>query len=180
MEELGFFSGFGGRTQTPMVDDERLIVTFVSTSWGEQGPPRHRLFAFDKKTGELLWVSTPGGQPSDLNTQSTPVIATLGGRRLAVAGNADGWVYAIDARTGEKVWGFQLSKLGINTTVAVGPDGTVFAAHGEENVDSSGDGARRGHRRQWHRLTSLRPTRSGGHRSRTASRRRRSPATRST
>ncbi|HXT52167.1 MAG TPA: PQQ-binding-like beta-propeller repeat protein [Thermoanaerobaculia bacterium] len=136
VEELGFFSGYGGRTQTPVIDGDRLIVTFVSSSWGELGPPRHRLFAFDKKTGELIWVSTPGGPPADLNTQTTPVIATIDGRRLAIGGNADGWVYAVDARTGDKVWGFHLSKIALNTTVAVGPDATVYAAHAEENVDS--------------------------------------------
>jgi outer membrane protein assembly factor BamB len=136
VEELGFFSGYGGRTQTPALDGDRLLVSFVSGSWGELGPPRHRLFAFDKRTGELLWVSTPGGAVTDLNTQNTPVLATLGGRRLAIFGNADGWVYAVDSRTGEKVWGFQVSKLALNTTVAVAPDGTVFAAHAEENVDS--------------------------------------------
>ena len=77
VEELGFFSGYGGRTQTPVIDGDRLIVTFVSSSWGELGPPRHRLFGFDKKSGELLWVATPGGPPADLNTQTTPVIATI-------------------------------------------------------------------------------------------------------
>ena len=137
LEDFGFFSGYGGRTQTPAIDGERLLVTFVSASWGEHGPPRHRLYAFDKRTGEVLWISTPGGPPADLNTQSTPIVAEIDGRRLAIAGNADGWVYAVDARTGEKVWGFHLSKLALNTTVAVGPDGTVYAAHAEENVDSA-------------------------------------------
>jgi outer membrane protein assembly factor BamB len=133
-EELGFYSGFGGRTHTPMVDEDRLILSFTNAGWGEQGPPRTRTFAFDKKTGAILWVSTPGGQPFDLNTQTTPVVAVINGQRLLIEGNGDGWIYAIKARTGEKVWGFQLSKSGINTTVAV--NGTmVYAAHSEENLD---------------------------------------------
>lgn len=135
-EEFGFYSGFGGRTHTPMVDEGRLVLSFTNTSWGEQGPPRTRTFAFDKRTGTLLWVSTPGGNPYDLNTQTTPVAAVINGQRLLIEGNADGWVYAIKARTGEKVWGFQLTKGGINTTVAV--HGTmVYAAHSEENVESA-------------------------------------------
>ncbi|HSF42294.1 MAG TPA: PQQ-binding-like beta-propeller repeat protein [Thermoanaerobaculia bacterium] len=136
-EEMGFYSGFGGRTHTPIIDEDRLVVTFANQSWGEQAPPRFRTFAFDKKTGDLLWVSSPGGQPYDLNTQTTPVVAVINGRRLLIEGSGDGWIYALDARTGEKVWGFLLSKGGINTTVAVNGT-TVYAAHSEENVDNSG------------------------------------------
>ncbi|HEX9941214.1 MAG TPA: PQQ-binding-like beta-propeller repeat protein [Thermoanaerobaculia bacterium] len=135
-EEFGFYSGFGGRTHTPMVDEDRLVLSFTNAGWGEQAPPRTRTFAFDKRTGAVLWVSTPGGQPYDLNTQTTPVVAVVNGQRLLIEGNGDGWIYAIKARTGEKVWGFQLSKSGINTTVAV--NGTVvYAAHSEENVDTA-------------------------------------------
>ncbi|HRC85284.1 MAG TPA: PQQ-like beta-propeller repeat protein, partial [Thermoanaerobaculia bacterium] len=135
-EDYGFFSGFGGRTQTPTVDGSRVIVTFVSSSWGDWGPPRHRLFAFDKKTGELQWVATPGQAPQDLNTQSTPVVATIAGERQILFGNADGFVYGVNANTGEKAWGFQVSKLALNTTVVYDPaTSTVFAAHSEENPD---------------------------------------------
>ncbi len=137
-EEFGFYSGFGGRTHTPMVDEDRLVISFVNTGWGEQGPPRNRTFAFDKRTGDLLWVATPGtGSPYDLNTSTTPVAAVVNGQRLLIEGNADGWVHAIRARTGEKVWGFQLTKGGINITVAVDGD-TVYASHSEENVDTPG------------------------------------------
>ncbi len=137
-EEFGFYSGFGGRTHTPMVDEDRLILSFVNTGWGEQGPPRNRTFAFDKRTGVLLWVSTPGsGSPYDLNTSTTPVAAVIKGQRLLIEGNADGWIHAIKARTGEKVWSFQLTKGGINITVAVDGD-TVYASHSEENVDTPG------------------------------------------
>ncbi|HYH47776.1 MAG TPA: PQQ-binding-like beta-propeller repeat protein [Thermoanaerobaculia bacterium] len=136
-EDYGFYSGFGGRTHTPMVDEDRLLLSFVNAGWGEQAPPRARTFAFDKKTGALMWVSPPGGQPYDLNTQSTPVVAVIGGQRLLIEGNPDGWIHAIKARTGEKVWSFQLSKGSINTTVAVNGD-TVYASHSEENVDNPG------------------------------------------
>lgn len=135
-EELGFYSGFGGRTHTPMIDEDRLILSFVNSGWGDQAAPRNRTFAFDKRTGDILWVSTPGGQPYDLNTQTTPVAAVIGGQRLLIEGNTDGWVYAIKARTGEKVWGFQLTKAGINTNVAVNGN-LVYASHSEENVDSA-------------------------------------------
>lgn len=137
-EEYGFYSGFGGRTHTPMIDEDRLVISFVNTGWGEQGPPRNRTFAFDKRTGDLLWVATPGtGSPYDLNTSTTPVAAVINGQRLLIEGNADGWVNAIKARTGEKVWGFQLTKGGINITVAVDGD-MVYASHSEENVDTPG------------------------------------------
>ncbi len=134
LEEFGFMEGYGGRTQTPLVDEDRIIVTFVNQGWGEQAAPRHRLFAFDKRTGELLWVATPGGAIADANTQSTPAVAVVGGRRLLIQGNADGWIYGLEARTGRKVWGFRLSQRGINTSVLVAGD-TVYAAHSEENVD---------------------------------------------
>lgn len=136
-EEFGFYSGFGGRTHTPMIDEGRLVLSFSNQSWGDQGPPRTRTFAFDKRTGELIWVSTPGGQPFDFNSQTTPVVAVVNGQRLLIEGNGDGWIYAIKARTGEKVWGYQLSKGGINTTVAV-QGTTVYASHSEENVDTAG------------------------------------------
>jgi outer membrane protein assembly factor BamB len=137
-EEFGLYSGFGGRTHTPMIDEDRLVLSFVNTGWGEQGPPRHRTFAFDKRTGDLLWVSTPGTtSPYDLNTSTTPVATVLNGQRLLVEGNADGFIHAIKARTGEKVWSFQLTKAGINITVAVDGD-TVYASHSEENVDTPG------------------------------------------
>jgi outer membrane protein assembly factor BamB len=134
IEEFGFMEGYGGRTQTPIVDEDRLIVTFANTSWGPEGRPLHRLRAFDKLTGEQLWVSSPASSMSDKNSQSTPAVAVIGGQRLVIQGNGGGWIYAVKARTGEPVWGFELSKRGINTSVVV--DGTtVFASHSEENVD---------------------------------------------
>jgi len=135
-EEFGRLSGYGGRTQTAIVDGDQVIINFVSVGWGKLMPLRHRYFSFDKRTGDLLWISTPGNMAKDFNTQGGPVVATIDGRRLMIAGNADGFVYAMDIATGEKVWGFHLSKRGINVTVAVEND-TVYVSHSEENLDSS-------------------------------------------
>ncbi len=134
-EEFGRISGYGGRVQTPVVADGLVIVNFLSSGWGAHGVPRDRYFAFDKETGQVVWVSAPGGRPLD-TTYSTPVVADIGGQRLVVAGNADGSVYAMRLATGEKVWGFRLSRRGLNAAVVVGGD-RVYASHGEENVDGN-------------------------------------------
>ena len=134
IETFGFMEGYGGRTQTPIIDEDRLIVTFSNTSWGPEGRPLHRYRAFDKHTGELIWVSSPAPSQADKNTQSTPAVAVIGGQRLIISGNGGGGIYAVQARTGKVVWGFQLSKRGINTSVVVDGD-TVYASHSEENID---------------------------------------------
>ena len=133
-EDFNFMEGYGGRTQTPTVDEDRVIVHFGNHSWGDQRIPRHRIFSFDKRTGELIWVASPASSMADANSQSTPVIAFIDGQRMVVAGNGDGWIYAHQARTGKYVWGFHLSKRAINTTVLVDGD-TVYATHSEENLD---------------------------------------------
>lgn len=133
-ETVGRISGYGGRTHTPVIDENRVVISFLNSSFGPQGKGAHRYLAMDKHTGEMLWWSEPGGKPED-TTYSVPVVTTVGGRRLLIAGNADGGIYALDSRTGVKVWGFQLSKRGINSSV-IAENGLVYATHSEENHDS--------------------------------------------
>ena len=136
-EQYGKISGYGGRTQTPLIDEDRLIVSFMATNWGEsKGPsPRHYYYAFDKKTGELQWVSAPGGPPKDTN-YSVPVVAVIKGQRQLIGGNCDGHVYSINARTGKPIWSFKMSLRGLNTTPVV-VDDHVFISHGEDNIDNT-------------------------------------------
>ncbi|NKB70085.1 MAG: PQQ-binding-like beta-propeller repeat protein [Candidatus Latescibacteria bacterium] len=134
-EEYGRISGYGGRLHTPVVDEDLVIVSYLNSSWGPQTVPRHRYFAFDKRSGQAVWVATPGGRPLD-TTYSVPVVAEIDGQRLLIAANADGGVYAMQIRTGKTVWGFMLSKRGLNSSVVVEGD-RVYAAHGEENIDNT-------------------------------------------
>ena len=135
IDEFNVRTGYGGRTVSPIVDEDLVIIAFVSSSWGSHAPPFMRYYAFDKRTGEVRWVSAPGGRFTNPNVYSTPVVANINGERLLISGNADGGVYAMKVRTGEKVWQYKFSKRGLNSSLVVGGN-VVYVAHGEENFDT--------------------------------------------
>jgi len=134
-EEFGRSDGYGGRLQTPVIDEDRVIIsfTYILTQWDTgKAKAGHRYYAFDKRTGEVVWVAQPGGRPLN-TTYSAPVVTVAEGRRILVAPNADGNVYGMLARTGEKLWTFQFSKAGLNATGVA--DGKYFyLSHSEENI----------------------------------------------
>lgn len=134
--DLGRFSGYGGRTNTPTLDGDRLIVHLINSGFGSARGPADRLYAFDKRTGEVLWVSPRGGPPQDLNTYSTPIVTDLGDRRAVIYGGSDGILHAYDVRTGEELWSFRLSQRGLNVS-PVAHDGVVYAGHSEENLGTA-------------------------------------------
>jgi outer membrane protein assembly factor BamB len=133
-EECGIISGYGGRTPSPCVDGDLVIIGFLNSSWGTHGRGGHRYVALDKRTGEIVWWAEPGGRPND-TTYSVPIVQVIGGVRLLIDAGADGAVHAMKVRTGEKVWDFRMSTRGINPSVVYG-NGKVFACHGEESLDT--------------------------------------------
>ena len=135
--EFGHISGYGGRTATPIVDEERVVVSFLAGGAGstKPGPPAQYFYAFDKRTGDVLWATAPGGRPYD-TLYTNPVIAVIGGVRQLICGNADGGIYGIQARTGEPIWGFRMAKRGLNASAVVA-DGLVYITHGEDNIDTT-------------------------------------------
>jgi outer membrane protein assembly factor BamB len=133
-EEFAAFTTHGGRTSSPIVDGNLVIVSAAISSWGTGASRQHRFVALDKRSGDIVWVASPGGRPYDTN-YSAPVIATIAGTRLLITGSGDGGVYAMKAQTGEKVWGFLAAKRAVNTGVAVSGN-TVIISHGDENLDT--------------------------------------------
>jgi outer membrane protein assembly factor BamB len=134
-EEMGLVTTHGGRTVSPVVEGDLVIVSGIATGWGELARAGQRFMAFDKRTGQMLWLSSPGGRPYD-TTYSPPVIADVEGTRLFIAGGGDGTVHALKVWTGEPVWRYVISKRGINTGAAISGN-TVIVSHSEENTDSS-------------------------------------------
>ncbi|HSK64198.1 MAG TPA: PQQ-binding-like beta-propeller repeat protein, partial [Pyrinomonadaceae bacterium] len=107
----------------------------VTFQWGQHGRGAHRFLAFDKKTGQTVYVSAPGGRPYD-TTYAPPIIANINGTRLLIQGGSDGAVYAIKPQTGEPVWRYEISKRGLNTGVVV-KGATAILTHSEENLESN-------------------------------------------
>jgi outer membrane protein assembly factor BamB len=134
-EDFGLLTTHGGRTVSPIIDGELLIVSGVTFMWGQHGRGNHRFLAFDKKTGETMWVSAPGARPYD-TTYAPPIIATVNGMRLLIQGASDGFVHAIKPQTGEPVWRYEISKRGLNTGVVVRGT-TAILTHSEENLESN-------------------------------------------
>jgi outer membrane protein assembly factor BamB len=131
-EEFAAFTTHGGRTMSPLVDGDLVIVSAAVSNWGTQAARAHRIIALNKRTGDIVYVSNPGGRPYD-TAYAAPYIATINGMRLLIVGLGDGGVHAIKAQTGEKVWSFVAAKRAINTGVAV-RGATVIISHGDENL----------------------------------------------
>ena len=159
MEEFGRLTFPNGRTGAPVVFENLVIVHGITANWGTNGPARDRFYAFDKKTGELVWFSTPGVGPID-SSFSTPILGTLGERAVFYAGTGCGNVVCVDARTGQPLWRMKIASGGVNSSLILynGPlpqdaasdsynpktdtdaDNTVASLiiiHGKENLDST-------------------------------------------
>jgi outer membrane protein assembly factor BamB len=134
-EEFAAFTTHGGRTMSPLVDGDLVIVSAAVSNWGGNAARAHRFIALDKRTGEIVYVANPGGRPYD-TAYAAPFIATINGTRLLIAGLGDGGIHAIKPQTGERVWSYVAAKRAINTGVVV-KDNTVFVSHGDENLSGT-------------------------------------------
>lgn len=138
-EEYGLLSTYGGRTNVPLIHGEVVIISAVVIGWGEMAKPCHRFIAFDKRNGQAIWFDGTRPLPYD-TTYSSPVLSVINGQAVMVFGSGDGGIHAFQPRTGRKVWTYNVSRRGINTTPLV-LGNTVFAGHSEENLDSTKMGA---------------------------------------
>ena len=135
-EEYGAITTHGGRTVSPIVDGNKIIVNALILAWGSDlGRPGNRYFAFDKRTGDTMWVSSPQARHYDTNF-STPITADVNGMHQLIVGGTDGQFYGLKANTGEKVWQVEVSKRAILNS-ALYRDGVAYITHGEENTDTT-------------------------------------------
>ena len=135
-EEYGAVTTHGGRTTSPIIDGDKVILNALILAWGSDlGRPGNRYFAFNKRTGETMWVSSPQARHYDTN-YSTPIIADVNGMKQMIVGGTDGQFYGLKANTGEKVWQVDVSKRAILNN-ALYRDGVAYITHGEENIGTT-------------------------------------------
>ena len=134
-EEMSPFTTHGGRTVSPIVDGNLVIVSTPTSTWGAHANRVQRFIALDKRTGDIVWISAPGGRPYD--TSYGPMnIVTINGVRLLLAGGADGAALAMKPQTGEPVWNLVVAKRGMNTGMVVNGKYAVLS-HGDENIEGN-------------------------------------------
>ncbi len=134
-EEMSPFTTHGGRTISPIVDGNLVIVSTPTSTWGTMAGRTQRFIAMDKRTGDIVWVSTPGGRPYD-TSYSAMNIVNINGTRLLITGGSDGAALAIKPQTGEPVWNLVLAKRGMNTGL-VANGKYAIVSHGDENLEGN-------------------------------------------
>jgi outer membrane protein assembly factor BamB len=138
-ERFGLLSTYGGRTNTPVIVDDIVIISSIVIGYGNMAKPAHRLIGFDKNTGTVVWFNGTRPLPYDTN-YSSPTVTALAGQKALVFGSGDGAVWAFQPRTGQPIWQYKLSRRGLNVSPLVIGD-QVFSGHSEENIMGTTMGA---------------------------------------
>ena len=134
-EEFSPFTTHGGRTVSPIIDGNLVIVSTPTSTWGTQAGRAQRFIALDKRTGDIVWMSTRGGRPYDTSYAAMNIV-TIDGTRLLITGGADGAALAMKPQTGEPVWNLVVAKRGMNTGM-VAHGKYAILSHGDENVEGN-------------------------------------------
>ena len=138
MERFGRLTFPNGRTGAPIIEGNLAIMHCITSYWGKQGPARDRFYAFDKTSGDLVWVSEPGVAPKD-SSFSTPIVETRYGTRVFYAGTGCGNMVCVNVLNGKPLWRYQMSYGGINSSPVIYKD-TIICPHGRENLDTTNEG----------------------------------------
>jgi outer membrane protein assembly factor BamB len=130
-------------------------LIFVSTSNGQDeshvnipSPRAPAIIAVSLTTGKVVWEDASPGDKILHGQWSTPTVATVGGVDMVVHGQGDGWARGYEAKTGKKLWEFDLNPKDsvwpktrneiISTPVIV--DNVVYIANGQDPEHGEGVG----------------------------------------
>ena len=130
-------------------------LIFVGTSNGRDAsdekvsaPNAPSFIAVNKVTGKVVWQDNSPGNGILHGQWSSPALGEANGVQQVFFPGGDGWIYGFNARTGERLWRFDLNpkdavwpktrNYGVSTPVFIG--GHVFMSVGQDPDHSNGVG----------------------------------------
>ncbi len=143
MKDLGVSQLFMASTAPAVWED----LVFIGTSNGRDSsdekvtaPDAPSFLAVNKETGKVVWQDNSPGEGILHGQWISPALDLVDGVQQVVFPAGDGWLYAFNARTGEKIWQFDMNpkdavwprtrNYGVSTPVFSG--GKVFMSVGQD------------------------------------------------
>ena len=110
MKELGVYQRNMANSSPVIWED----LVFVETSNGRSdekvpSPKAPSFLAVNKNTGKVVWQDNSPGDGILRGQWSSPALGLVDGVQQAFFAGGDGWLYGFNARTGEKLWKFDLN-----------------------------------------------------------------------
>jgi outer membrane protein assembly factor BamB len=149
MKELGV-------NQRNMANSSPVIwedLVFIETSNGRNdekipAPKAPSFIAVNKNTGKVVWQDNSPGEAILHGQWSSAALGMVDGVQQVIFPGGDGWIYGFSARTGDKLWKFDLNpkdavwpktrNYGVSTPVFSG--GKVFISVGQDPDSGIGVG----------------------------------------
>jgi len=155
IEELGVFP-HNLATSSPVIHGDMIYLLTsngVDEAHLELPSPRAPSFlAVNKNTGEVVWEQNQPGADVLHGQWSSPTVGIVDGKAQVYFPGGDGWLYALDAETGDEIWKFDMNpkdtvwELGgrgsRNAVIATGvfKDNSVVIAVGQDPEHGEGVG----------------------------------------
>jgi outer membrane protein assembly factor BamB len=150
-QELGVSQLFMAASSPVIWEDLVFVVTSNGRDSGDEkvlSPKAPSFLAVNKNTGKVVWQDNSPGEGILHGQWSSAVLAMVDGVQQAIFPGGDGWLYSFNARTGEKLWRFDLNpkdavwpktrNYGVSTPVFSG--GRLFMSVGQDPDHPNGVG----------------------------------------
>lgn len=149
MKELGVYQRNMANSSPVIWED----LVFLETSNGSSdekipAPKAPSFIAVNKNTGKVVWQDNSPGDGILRGQWASAALGLVDGVQQAVFPGGDGWIYGFNARTGEKLWKFNMNpkdavwpktlNYGVSTPVFSG--GKVFISVGQDPDGGNGIG----------------------------------------
>ena len=115
MEELGVFPHNLATSSPVVVGDLIYILTSNGVDEGHlniPSPNAPSFVAVEKKTGKLVWEDGSPGEKIFHGQWASPSFGVVEGRPQVFFPGGDGWLYAMDPKTGKHLWKFDCNPKG--------------------------------------------------------------------